>query len=178
MTEERFVLAELLEKAGEGDFLRAVAKGVVQLLMEIDVEGLIGAGRYERSGERTTWRNGHRDRTLDTRLGALQLRIPKLRQSLPSRKRGAATSRRFSKPARAEGADRRDPRGVDRRRLDPAGRRSGAGDGAVGDQQVAGVEVCKSLPPRRRGRSTSASMPSSTAHSSASGRIRGLTRPI
>jgi transposase-like protein len=37
--------------------------------MEIDVEGLIGAGRYERSGERTTWRNGHRDRTLDTRLG-------------------------------------------------------------------------------------------------------------
>ena len=48
--------------------------------MESDVEGVIGAGRYERSGERTTWRNGYRDRTLDTRLGALQLRIPKLRQ--------------------------------------------------------------------------------------------------
>src|SRR5690242_19648920 len=48
--------------------------------MEADVEGLIGAGRYERSGERTTWRNGHRDRVLDTRLGSLQLRIPKLRQ--------------------------------------------------------------------------------------------------
>jgi transposase-like protein len=80
MTEERLVLAELLEKAGEGDFLRAVAEAVLQLLMETDVEGLIGAGRYERSGERTTWRNGHRDRTLDTRLGALQLRIPKLRQ--------------------------------------------------------------------------------------------------
>ena len=31
--------------------------------MEADVEGLIAAGRYERSGERTTWRNGHRDRT-------------------------------------------------------------------------------------------------------------------
>src|SRR6201997_2353578 len=72
MTEERLVLAELLEKAGEGDFLRAVAEAVLQLLMETDVEGLIGAGRYER--------NGHRDRTLDTRLGALQLRIPKLRQ--------------------------------------------------------------------------------------------------
>ena len=80
MTEERFVLAELLEKAGEGDFLRAVAEGVLQLLMETDVEGLIGAGRYERNGERTTWRNGYRDRTLDTRLGSLQLRIPKLRQ--------------------------------------------------------------------------------------------------
>jgi hypothetical protein len=68
MTEERLVLGELLEKAGEGDFLRAVAEAVLQLLMETDVEGLIGAGRYERSGERTTWRNGHRDRTLDTRL--------------------------------------------------------------------------------------------------------------
>ena len=101
MTEERLVLAELLEKAGDGDFLRAVAEAVLQLLMESDVEGMIGAGRYERSGERTTWRNGYRDRTLDTRLGALQLRIPKLRQSLPSRKREAATSRRFSKPARA-----------------------------------------------------------------------------
>src|ERR1700748_1217972 len=80
MTEERLVLAELLEKAGEGDFLRAVAEAVLQLLMETDVEGLIGAGRYERSGERTTWRNRHRDRILDTRLGALQLRIPNLRQ--------------------------------------------------------------------------------------------------
>ena len=78
-----------------------MAEAVLQLLMATGVEGLIAAGRYERSGERTTWRNGHRDRTLDTRLGTLQLRIPKLRQSLPSRKRGAATSRRFWKPARA-----------------------------------------------------------------------------
>ncbi len=44
------------------------------------MEGVIGAGRHERSCERTTYRNGYRDRTLDTRLGALQLRIPKLRQ--------------------------------------------------------------------------------------------------
>ncbi len=95
------MVAELLEKAGDGDFLRAVAEAVLQLLMETDVEGMIGAGRYERSGERTTWRNGYRERTLDTRLGALQLRTPKLRQSLPSRKRGAATIRLFSKPARA-----------------------------------------------------------------------------
>jgi transposase-like protein len=80
MTEERLPLAELLAKAGDGDFLRSVAEAVVQLLMETDVEGLIGAGRHERTGERTTSRNGYRDRTLDTRLGALQLRIPKLRQ--------------------------------------------------------------------------------------------------
>jgi len=80
MTEGRLPLSELLEKAGDGDFLRSVAEAVLQMLMEADVDGLIGAGRYERSGERTTWRNGHRDRVLDTRLGSLQLRIPKLRQ--------------------------------------------------------------------------------------------------
>ena len=67
--------------------------------METDVDGLIprsvsnalalrelGAGRHERSSERTTYRNGYRDRTLDTRLGSLQPvspfcgLIPKLRQ--------------------------------------------------------------------------------------------------
>src|SRR3954464_11520876 len=79
MTEERLPLAELLAKAGDGDFLRAVAEAVVQLLMETDVEGLIGAGRHERSADRQTHRNGYRDRALDTRLGSLQLRIPKLR---------------------------------------------------------------------------------------------------
>src|SRR4051795_5540765 len=80
MTEARLPLAELLEKAGETDFLRAVAEAVLQLLMESDVEGLIGAGRYERSAERLTYRNGFRERALDTRLGTLQLRVPKLRQ--------------------------------------------------------------------------------------------------
>ncbi len=80
MTEDRLPLAELLQKAGEGDFLRSVAEAVLQLLMEADAEGLIGAGRHERSPERLNYRNGYRDRTLDTRLGSLQLRIPKLRQ--------------------------------------------------------------------------------------------------
>ena len=80
MTEDRLPLAELMAKAGDGDFLRSVAEAVMQLLMETDVDGLIGAGRHERTGERTTYRNGYRDRTLDTRLGSLQLRIPKLRQ--------------------------------------------------------------------------------------------------
>jgi transposase-like protein len=80
MTEDRLPLAELLQKAGEGDFLRSVAEAVLQLLMEADAEGLIGAGRHERSPERLNYRNGYRERTLDTRLGSLQLRIPKLRQ--------------------------------------------------------------------------------------------------
>jgi transposase-like protein len=80
MTEENMTLAELLQKSGDGDFLKTVAEAVLQILMEADVEGLIGAGRHERSSDRLTYRNGYRDRTLDTRVGSLQLRIPKLRQ--------------------------------------------------------------------------------------------------
>src|SRR5919205_973235 len=80
MTEARLPLAELLEKAGETDFLRAVAEAVLQLPMEADVEGPIGAARHERTAERLNYRNGYRERALDTRLGTLRLRVPKLRQ--------------------------------------------------------------------------------------------------
>lgn len=79
MTDDRLPLTELLAKAGDQDFLRTVAESVLQLIMEADVEGLIGAGRFERSAERATWRNGHRERSLETRLGTLTLKIPKLR---------------------------------------------------------------------------------------------------
>ena len=85
MTTVRLALTELLEKAGDGDFLRAVAEAGLQLLMETDVEGLIGVGRHERSPDRLNYRNGYRDRTLDTRLGTLALRVPKLRQGSTSR---------------------------------------------------------------------------------------------
>src|SRR3954469_13474640 len=80
MTEDRMALVELLQKSGDGDFLRSVAEAVLQILMETDVEGLIGAGRHERSAERLNYRNGYRDRIFETRLGPLSLRIPKLRQ--------------------------------------------------------------------------------------------------
>ena len=80
MAEDRMALVELLQKSGDGDFLRAVAEAVLQILMEADVEGVIGAGRHERTGDRLNYRNGYRERSLDTRLGSLQLRIPKLRQ--------------------------------------------------------------------------------------------------
>lgn len=80
MADDRMPLIELLQKVGEGDFLRTVTESVLQILMEADVEGLIGAGRHERSQERSNYRNGFRERSLDTRLGQLSLRIPKLRQ--------------------------------------------------------------------------------------------------
>src|SRR5947207_12712144 len=47
--------------------------------MEAEVAAQIGAGRYERSGERVTQRNGYRTRPWDTRVGTLELQLPKLR---------------------------------------------------------------------------------------------------
>jgi transposase-like protein len=79
MTNAILALNELALKSGDGDFLRVIAENVLQIIMEADVDGLIGAGRHERSSDRATWRNGYRDRTLDTRLGTLNLKIPKLR---------------------------------------------------------------------------------------------------
>ena len=85
MTDDRLPLAELMAKTGDGDFLRTIAENVLQIIMEADVEGLVGAGRHARSGDRTTGRNGYRDRSLDTRLGTLNLKIPKLRTYLSMR---------------------------------------------------------------------------------------------
>jgi putative transposase len=51
-----------------------------ELLMELEVSQQIGAERYERSDKRTTQRNGYRERTWETRVGEIDLHIPKLRQ--------------------------------------------------------------------------------------------------
>jgi transposase-like protein len=59
MTEDRMALVELLQKSGDDDFLRAVAEAVLHILMEADVEGLIGAGRHERSADRLNYRRYH-----------------------------------------------------------------------------------------------------------------------
>jgi len=83
-------LLELLRKSGDGDFLRAVAESVLQIRMEADVQGLDRRrpARTHRLKNRprpltsraTNYRSGYGERSLDTRLGSLQLRIPKLRQ--------------------------------------------------------------------------------------------------
>ena len=52
-----------------------------QRLMELEVESLTGAAHGERSAERINHRNGYRDRVWETRAGAVELRIPKLRRS-------------------------------------------------------------------------------------------------
>lgn len=135
MTDDRLPLADLLAKAGDGDSLRGVAEAVLQMLMEADVEGLIGAGRHERTGERLNDRNGFRDRTLDTRLGSLQLRIPKLRQGIefPPFLEPRKTSEKALVAVIQEG--------LDRRGLDAPGGRPGAGDGPVRHLEIHRLEA-------------------------------------
>ena len=48
--------------------------------MEFEVVNRIGARRHERNSDRQTYRNGYRERPLHTRLGTLELPVPKLRQ--------------------------------------------------------------------------------------------------
>src|SRR5262245_50657109 len=50
-----------------------------ELLKEAEVSAQIGAGRYERTEERTTQRNGYRERRWDTSVGTLALQIPRVR---------------------------------------------------------------------------------------------------
>ena len=163
MTEDRLPLAELMAKAGDGDFLRTVAEAVVQLLMETDVEGMIGAGRHERTGDRTTYRNGYRDRTLDTRLGSLQLRIPKLRQG--SYFPPSLEPRKTSEKALVAVIQEAWVGGVSTRRVDDLVQAMGLS--GIGKSTV---RSCART-------STTGWALSSTARWSATGRISGSTRP-
>jgi transposase-like protein len=73
-------LQALLEKNSDADFLREMISFAAQRLMDLDVEGLTGAGHGERSADRQNHRNGYRDRDWETRAGTVELRIPKLRK--------------------------------------------------------------------------------------------------
>jgi hypothetical protein len=75
-------LAELLRKADaepDIDTLRKGLRVMTQALMELEVAQHLGAERYQRTPERQGERNGYRDRHWDTRVGSLELRVPRVR---------------------------------------------------------------------------------------------------
>ena len=83
MTQTQFDLSELLEAiraGGDIDVLRRGAEMLYQALIEAELSERIGAQRFERSEGRLAQRNGHRERTLSTKAGDLELKIPKLRE--------------------------------------------------------------------------------------------------
>jgi putative transposase len=73
-------MAEHLERA-EPDLLRSMLSTFVQALMSAEVDAICGAPYGERSAERTNSRNGYRARDFDTRVGTMEVAVPKLRAS-------------------------------------------------------------------------------------------------
>jgi putative transposase len=79
-TKTTIALADLVEKGADSELLRDMIQYVAQRMMELDTEGLCAAAYGERSPERTNSRNGYRERLWQTRAGAVDLKIPKLRK--------------------------------------------------------------------------------------------------
>jgi transposase-like protein len=78
----KMALLELLRKVGaeqDLDFLREGVRGLSQAIMELEVRQHVGAERQERTEERTGQRNGYRERPWDTRVGSIDLKVPRVR---------------------------------------------------------------------------------------------------
>jgi putative transposase len=82
--ELRIGLQELLRKAQVGsdaNFLKEGVRALSQAIMEMEVEDHIGAARHQRGPGRTGQRNGYRQRLWDTRVGTVELDVPRVRDS-------------------------------------------------------------------------------------------------
>jgi len=93
-TEAGLAQEALLDDAG---FLRGIVQRVVQEVLETEMTEHIGAAPYERSVTRAGHRNGHKPRTLRTRVGTLNLLVPQDRE-------GTFSTRLFARYQRNEKA--------------------------------------------------------------------------
>jgi hypothetical protein len=69
-----------LETDAGADLLREMVKAFAETLMSAEASAMCGAAYGERSPERVNARNGYRTRRFDTRVGSIELAIPKLRR--------------------------------------------------------------------------------------------------
>jgi transposase-like protein len=132
-------LLAAIQTSDDGDFPRVLAETTLNRLIDFDADNAIGA-----SPERLSYRNGYRDRVLETRAGALDLKLPKnsVRGRLLSRLHFGAA------PVDGEGAHRRHPRGVDQWRVDAPRRRAGAGHGHDRHIEIPVSKLCKEIDER------------------------------
>jgi transposase-like protein len=83
MADDSMALLDTLRKAmadGDVDILREGVRVLAQAIMEAEVSELTGLPRGERDPERRlTSRNGYRERRWDTRVGSVELAIPRVR---------------------------------------------------------------------------------------------------
>lgn len=84
----------LLDDAG---FLREIVERVLQEVLETEMTEHVGAAPHERTDTRKGHRNGHKPRTLRTRVGTLNLLVPQERE-------GTFSTRLFSRYQRNEKA--------------------------------------------------------------------------
>jgi putative transposase len=78
-------------------FLREIVERVVQELLEAEMTEHVGAAPYERNATRSGQRNGHKPRTLRSRVGTLNLAVPQDRE-------GTFSTRLFARYQRNEKA--------------------------------------------------------------------------
>src|SRR5437762_5122996 len=121
-------LAELLRKADaepDVDTLREGVRVMTQALMELEVAQHLGAERYQSSADRQGERNGYRDRTWDTRVGTLELRVPRVRDG--SFFPGLLEPRKRAERALVATVREAYVQGVSTRRVDDLGQSPGSG---------------------------------------------------
>jgi putative transposase len=81
----------------DADFLREIVERVLQEVLEAEITEHVGAAPHERTDARKGHRNGHKPRTLRTRVGTLHLLVPQDRE-------GTFSTRLFSRYQRNEKA--------------------------------------------------------------------------
>jgi transposase-like protein len=80
MTDDRMALLELIEKGADADLVREMLSFAAGRLMDAEVQARTGAAHGVRDPERLVQRNGYRERAWDTRVGQIDLEIPRLRR--------------------------------------------------------------------------------------------------
>ena len=73
------LLGDALSEASP-DLMRSLLQSIINTLLSADADAVVGAEWGRPSPDRTAQRNGYRHRDLDTRVGTIDVAIPKLRQ--------------------------------------------------------------------------------------------------
>ncbi len=81
----------------DGDFLKNLVQNLLQQYLDTEITGFLGAAPYERVKQRKGHRNGYKPRLLRTRVGTLNLLVPKDRE-------GRFQTRLFERYQRSEKA--------------------------------------------------------------------------
>ena len=97
LTVDSELIKGLFSANGKDEAFAALVSTILNQVLNAQASEQIGAQPYERSDERQAYRNGYRERELHTRVGTLQLLVPRLRN-------GEFSTELFQKYQRSEQA--------------------------------------------------------------------------